>query len=200
MSSPPPSGCPRTNRRAGPSSVLERADNVLDEGRDRVQGLRSTALPVDDLPRALAEAGAGLAGTPGPDFRIAVNGTPHALDPLVRDEIFGIAREALANAFHHAKAEAIAVELDYAVEALRLRIRDDGCGIDPEILVAGSRPGHWGLSGMRERAARIGAALEFRSGAASGTEVELRVPARVAYPVLQTLWRNWVRRFAGRGG
>src|SRR5690606_10000360 len=103
----------------------------LDEGRDRVQGLRSTALPMDDLPRALAEAGAGLAGNPGPDFRIAVNGTPHALDPLVGDEIFGIAREALANAFHHAQAVAIAVELDYDVHALRLRIRDDGCGIDP---------------------------------------------------------------------
>lgn len=185
--------------RAAIERALERADEVLAEGRDRVQGLRATALSVDDLPSALAEAGVALSRPPTPYFRVVVEGRARALDPLARDEIFGIAREAIANASNHAQAGRIEVELTYGIDELRLRVRDDGCGIDPAILAAGSRPGHWGLSGMRERAERIGAALELRRNAMQGTEVELRVPGTVAYRTPQgTPWRAWLGLLAGR--
>jgi nitrate/nitrite-specific signal transduction histidine kinase len=62
-----------------------------------------------------------------------------------------------------------------------LRIRDDGKGIDPKVLQEGSRTGHWGLPGIRERAKRIGGRLDFWSEAGAGTEAELAVPASVAY-------------------
>jgi nitrate/nitrite-specific signal transduction histidine kinase len=64
---------------------------------------------------------------------------------------------------------------------LRIHIRDDGKGIDSEILAKGGVSGHWGMSGMRERSHKLGARLLVRSGAGSGTDVELDIPAAVAY-------------------
>ena len=95
-------------------------------------------------------------------------------------EIYRIGREALVNAFRHSGAKRVDFELEYADSDLRLRIRDNGCGIDPQVLDAG-REGHWGLSGMRERATRIGAVLKISSSAAAGTEVQLSIPSRVAF-------------------
>jgi signal transduction histidine kinase len=100
---------------------------------------------------------------------------------MVQDEVYRIAREVLRNAFRHARARQIEAEIRYDDRSLRLRIRDDGKGIDPGVLEEGERPGHWGLLGMRERAKRIGAQLDFWSEAGAGTEVELTVPASVAY-------------------
>jgi signal transduction histidine kinase len=73
------------------------------------------------------------------------------------------------------------VEIRYDVDQLRVRLRDDGKGIDPKILVDGRRPEHWGIPGMRERAQRIGAKLAFWSEGGAGTEVQLTVPCAVAY-------------------
>ncbi|HEX6623696.1 MAG TPA: ATP-binding protein, partial [Pyrinomonadaceae bacterium] len=101
---------------------------------------------------------------------------------VIRDEVYRIGREALVNAFRHAEAGGVEVEVEYAPKHLRVLVRDDGRGIDAEVLRSG-RDGHWGLSGMRERAERIGARLKVRSRAASGTEVELNVPGHVAYRV-----------------
>ena len=92
-----------------------------------------------------------------------------------------IAREALANAFRHARARQIEVEVSYDPAALHVRIRDDGEGISPAVLEAGGRAGHFGLIGMRERAKKLGAHLEVWSKPGAGTEVDLRVPSRVAY-------------------
>jgi signal transduction histidine kinase len=100
---------------------------------------------------------------------------------MVREEGFLIGREALGNAFRHARARRIEVEVHYGRTALHVRVRDDGAGIDSAVLAAGERPGHFGLIGMRERAARIGAQLEVWSKPGAGTEIDLRVPARVAY-------------------
>jgi signal transduction histidine kinase len=110
-----------------------------------------------------------------------VNGTTRALHVIVREETFLITREALINAFAHAEAAKIEVELFYERSGLRVNVRDDGRGIDAELLTAGGRDGHWGLLGMRERAGRIGATLEIYSRANAGTEVQLRVPAALAY-------------------
>ena len=103
------------------------------------------------------------------------------MSPILQDEIYRIAREVIGNAFRHANASQIEAEIRYDHGLLRLRIRDDGKGTDPKVLKEGARPGHWGLLGIRERAKQIGARLDFWSEAGAGTEVELRVPASVAY-------------------
>ncbi|HMD48818.1 MAG TPA: ATP-binding protein, partial [Bryobacteraceae bacterium] len=102
--------------------------------------------------------------------------------PLLQDEAYRIARELLRNAFRHAQASRIEVDIRYGYDELRLRIRDDGKGIEAEVLNDGGRAGHWGLQGMRERAKRIGAELRFWSAAGAGTEAELSIPSSIAYP------------------
>jgi signal transduction histidine kinase len=99
---------------------------------------------------------------------------------MIRDDVYRIGREALANAFRHSAGSRIEVAVERARDVLRVRVRDDGRGIDPEILRAG-RDGHWGLSGMRERAERIGGTLRVWSGPGAGTEVELSIPGHVAF-------------------
>ncbi len=180
--------------RVAMEKALDRADDVLLEGRDRVKGLRAASQGTGELSQAFARVGEELELDPPEGFHVVVEGQPTPLDPLVRDEVFRIGREALVNAWQHAGARRIEVELTYGCRELRLRVRDDGRGIDAEILQAGGRPGHWGLSGMRERARKMGARLDIRSRGGSGTEVELRVPAAVAYrgdP--ERTWRNRLR-------
>jgi len=111
---------------------------------------------------------------------MSVEGSPRELHPLVRDDIHRIAREALRNAFRHAQADRIEAEVTYGARELRVRIRDDGKGIDPQHL-SGGRARHWGLASMRERAVQIGAHLDLWSDAGAGTELELRVPGAIAY-------------------
>ena len=108
---------------------------------------------------------------------------PRELHPILRDDIYRIAREALRNAFRHAQADKIEAEITYGARLLRLRIRDDGKGIDPKLLDTG-RDGHWGLPGMRERAEEIGAQLDMWSELGAGTEVELSIPGSIAYGTL----------------
>jgi signal transduction histidine kinase len=103
------------------------------------------------------------------------------LSPLLQDEVYRIARELLRNAFHHSRASRIEADLAYDGPFFRLRIRDNGKGIDGTVLEAGARQGHWGLPGVRERARRIGARLTLWSEPGAGTEAELTVPARIAY-------------------
>jgi signal transduction histidine kinase len=125
----------------------------------------------------------------GVDFRVIVDGQPQALHPVLRDEVYRIGREALINAFRHSQANHIAIELKYSAAHFRLFIRDDGSGIDSKIIETG-RDGHWGLSGMRERAERIGARFRVFSSAAAGTEVELTVPGHVAFERQAGRWRS----------
>src|ERR1700680_2751436 len=113
-------------------------------------------------------------------FHVSIEGTPRDLHPILRDDIYRIAREALRNAFRHAQASKVEAEIMYGERHLRLRIRDDGKGIDPKLLDAG-RDGHWGLPGMRERAQQMGAQLDMWSEVGAGTEVELSIPGPVAY-------------------
>jgi signal transduction histidine kinase len=102
------------------------------------------------------------------------------LHPVLRDEIYRIGREALVNAFRHSRAKSIEVEVKYAANRLGILVRDNGCGIDPQVIRSG-RDGHFGLISMRERAEKIGARLTVRSDTASGTEVELSVPGQTAF-------------------
>jgi signal transduction histidine kinase len=161
--------------------VLRLMAEVSDEGRRALQGLR-VASPADSsaLEDALARIRDELAAGPEVDFRVFAEGRSRPLLPLARDEIYWIGREALVNAFRHAGASRVEVEVEYRWRQLRLRVRDDGRGIDPAVLHDG-REGHWGVAGMRERAERIGGRLRVWSAPGKGTEVELSVPASVAF-------------------
>jgi signal transduction histidine kinase/ligand-binding sensor domain-containing protein len=161
--------------------TLDRADEVLAEGRDRVKGLRASADIVRDLAGAFAALGEELLGDDPQGFGVIVEGTVRTLDPMAREELYRIGYEATVNAVQHAQADRIEVELDYGIDELRLRVRDNGKGIGDAVLDAGGKPGHWGLAGMRERAERVGASFDIWSRAGTGTEVDIRLPAAIAY-------------------
>jgi signal transduction histidine kinase len=160
--------------------ILELMQQVIEEGRNAVRGLRSTAGDAGNLEQALARVPEELGSPGGVDFRIVAEGPPRLLHPMIRDEVYRVGREAVVNAFQHAQASLIEVEIEYSARQLRLLVRDNGAGIDEQVLRSG-REGHWGLSGMRERAERIGAKLRVWSRAAAGTEVELSVPGEIAF-------------------
>ena len=121
-----------------------------------------------------------------------VEGAPRNLNPIVRDEAYRIAGEALRNAFRHAQARRITVEIRYDKRQFRLRVRDDGKGIDEEAVRRAAAAGHFGLHGMRERAENVGGRLEVRSRLDSGTEVELSIPGAIAYG--GSARRSWLSR------
>jgi signal transduction histidine kinase len=160
--------------------ALDAAEQVLVEGRDRVASLRESGNFERDLTNDIASIGERLAEDHSIAFRASVHGVTRPLHPLVQEEAFLIVREALHNAFRHAGARHITTNVFFDRQALRIEVSDDGRGISKEVL-AGGRMGHWGLAGMRERARRIRGALEFKSDAEHGTQVELRVRAAVAY-------------------
>jgi signal transduction histidine kinase len=173
--------------------ALDRADQALVESREAIQDLRSSMAASSDLAYAIAALGEELArehetgdsgetGKASAQLRVSVEGTSRELHPILRDDIYRIAREALRNAFHHAQASKIEAEITYGESLLRVRVRDDGKGIAPDHLDAG-RVGHWGLPGMRERAQEMGAQLEVWSEVGAGTEVEMRIPGSIAYVV-----------------
>jgi signal transduction histidine kinase/ligand-binding sensor domain-containing protein len=176
-------------------SAIDQAADAITEGRDAVQGLRSSTMETNDLADAIRTVGEELAADEGANrgvvLRVEAQGAPRALHPIVRDEILRIAGEALRNAFRHAHAAQIEVELRYDERDLRLRVRDDGKGIDPKVLNRGGREGHFGMHGMRERTKLIGGKLTVWSGLDSGTEVELSIPAAHAYTSSSSsTWRS----------
>ena len=160
--------------------TLDRADQVVAEGRKAVHDLRLSTVVTNDLARAVRALGDELSSEDSATFGFLVEGETQELHPIVRDEVYRITREALRNAFSHARARHIEAEIIYAENLFRLRIRDDGEGIAPAILEDG-RPGHYGLPGMRERAAEIGAKLDIWSGVGTGTEIDLSIAGSIAY-------------------
>ena len=166
------------------SRALQIMRQVIEESRNAVRGLRPSNGATLDLEQAFATMPQEFETGSGEDrqieFRVITEGERKPLHPLLRDEVYRIGREAVTNAFRHARANRIDVELKYGSNQFQLRVCDDGRGIERDILVEG-RTGHWGLSGMRERADRIGARLHVFSRAAAGTEVELSIPGRVAF-------------------
>jgi signal transduction histidine kinase len=159
--------------------TMEVGDQAIIEGRDTVHDLRSP-LSENELAQAVRALGDELANGGGTTFRLVVEGPVRELHPIVRDELYRIAREALRNAFAHARAKHIEAEITYDDRLLRLRIRDDGEGISTKTLTDG-RSGHFGLAGMRERARQIGSKLMIWSGNGAGTEIEVSVPGSIAY-------------------
>jgi len=175
--------------------ALDRAEAAIVEGRDAVQGLRASTIEVNDLAEAIAAIGAdltrGRAVADAPVISIAVDGASRNLNPLVREEAWRIAGEALRNSFRHADAKSITVTLDYGARQFRLTVADDGKGIEAATIAGRQPASHFGLPGMRERADVIGGRLDVRSTIGRGTEVELRVPAYNAYDAAARGRRWW---------
>jgi signal transduction histidine kinase len=173
--------------------------HAIDEGRNALRGMRLSGVELEDLAQAFARIRQEVVVPQATDFHIVVKGQVRPLLALIRDEVYRIGREAIINAFRHSQATSVEVELTYANTALQVVIRDNGCGIDPQILLSG-REAHWGLSGMRERANRITAKLKIWSRPDGGTEVELLVPGHIAFqPDPARRWLRWlVRGFAKR--
>jgi signal transduction histidine kinase/streptogramin lyase len=182
--------------------AIEQATDAITDGRDTVHALRSSGSATTDLDSAISnfskELLNGAASEPIPEIQVQVEGKPTLLKPVVRDEVYRIATEALRNAIRHANARRIDIEIRYDERHLRLRIGDNGTGIDPAILEREHKAGHWGLRGMRERARLVGGTLEVWSQPNVGTEIELIIPAASVYekphsvrgPILPRFWRS----------
>jgi signal transduction histidine kinase/ligand-binding sensor domain-containing protein len=172
---------------------IDQTAQAITEGREAVQGLRASTVESNDLAQAITTLGEQLAaearGATSVGMSVEVEGTPWNLHPIVRDEIYRVASEALRNAFRHAQAKQIEVEFRYDERQLRLRVRDDGKGMDATFLAAEGRAGHFGLHGMRERAKLMGGKLTVWTAAQSGTEIELIIPA--AYANAASPRRSW---------
>ena len=179
--------------------ALDGAEQAIVEGRDAIHDLRSPAAKglVEEITSLGEELVAKNGNKDAAQFRAVIEGTAQTLNPNVHIEIFRIAREALRNAFSHSQARRIETEVAYSSNLFRLRIRDDGKGMAPDVRNRGERIGHWGLGGMRERAERLGGKLEVWSEPGAGTEVDLRVPASIAYqssPARNNVWLFWKKK------
>jgi ligand-binding sensor domain-containing protein len=163
--------------------AMTRGDETVEQARVAVTDLRSFSSGATDLESALRTMVQGLpmpSRADAPDCRIAIEGQPRSMVPLVRDEVLQIAREAFRNAVLHAQAKVVRVEVGWGSARFSLRVRDDGVGLNEQVIAQG-RDGHWGLQGMRERTRLVGGSLEIRSEYAVGTSVELGIPAARAY-------------------
>jgi signal transduction histidine kinase len=164
--------------------ALDQAAAAITEGRDAVQGLRSSALETNDLANGITAIAGELTGdtsaAESPVIDLEVEGVPRRLKPVVRDEAYRIAGEALRNAFWHAHARRITVQIRYDKRHFQLTVMDDGKGFNEDTMQR-QPSGHFGLPGMRERAEIVGGHLEVCSKLNSGTQVELSIPGTIAY-------------------
>jgi len=166
--------------------AIHQAKHAIVEGREAIQGLRLSVVETNDLALAIRTLGEELAiNSELVVFDVHVEGTSRSLHPILRDDIYKIAAEALRNAFRHAQARRVEVEIRYDQEQFRLRVRDDGKGIDPAILSGRGGEGHYGLPGMQERSKLMGAKLTVWSKVGLGTEIEVCLPASAAYGTAQ---------------
>jgi signal transduction histidine kinase len=151
---------------------------AVQEARSAVESLRSSTAEGSDLAEALRRAGEECRFQSSIEFALAVEGSDLGMHPIVRDEVYRIGYEAIRNACAHSEASVLQVEVSY-VEDLKLRVRDNGKGLDPDIAARG-KSGHFGLIGMYERASRVRGRLTI-SSPGLGTEVELVVPRQIAF-------------------
>jgi signal transduction histidine kinase/ligand-binding sensor domain-containing protein len=185
--------------------AMDQAEHAIVEGREAIQGLRSSVVETNDLALAMRTLGEELAANANSvAFQVHVEGASRDLHPILRDEVYRITGEGIRNAFRHAEAKRIEVEIHYDDRRLRVRVRDDGKGIDLKLLSDDGREGHFGLRGMRERAKLIGGKLTVWSELDAGTEVDLRIPAARAYTTATdgqklSLTEKFLAKLSGRG-
>jgi len=162
-------------------NALEGADSLLQEGRERVHDLRAHDYFGVGVAASIRRSGTSLAEESGVKFELEESEPQRSICPLVEHELYRIANEALTNAFRHSQATHIKIELMHTRKALILIVQDNGLGLPPEVMRSGQLAGHWGLPGMRERAAKLGATLLLESVPGKGTVLRLSVPAKIAY-------------------
>ena len=183
---------PEDPSRRALEEALDRADSVLAEGRDRVRDLRMIG-GSDDIEHMILEIARKQVFPPATQIAVVTEGEPRPLDPLVWDEVARIANEALFNIWRHAQAKQIAIRIGFQPDGFSVRFRDDGVGIPERVLREGRREGHFGLPGMQERAAKIQSRLVVQRAPGGGTEVNLIVPATIAYSTTRrSKWRTLV--------
>ncbi len=157
---------------------------AVQEGRAALNSLRESTTERNDLAEAFERAINDCRGQGDAEVSLSVAGKVKEMHPVVREEIYRIGYESIRNACAHASASQVHVEVRYAQD-LDLRIRDNGVGIDPGLIERG-KEGHFGLQGMRERAARIGGKLTLASNPASGTEIKLVVPGGIVFKTIRS--------------
>jgi signal transduction histidine kinase/ligand-binding sensor domain-containing protein len=174
--------------------ALELIGKASEDSRIALRGIRSSQVGDLELGQALSRIPQELAASADVGFSVRVEGHPRSLRPVLLDDVYRIGREAIMNAFQHAGATNIEVEVEYAASRLRMLVQDNGCGIDAQLLQSG-KAGHWGLKGIRERAERIGGKLNLFSNPGAGTQVVLTVAAELAFePEDVGKRRRWVHR------
>ncbi len=177
--------------------ALVRADAVYLEARSQVESLRNEVAEGTDLASLIARQAQELDIQQGMKFQIIENGQRQPLNGAAQAELYRIASEALTNTVLHAGAPSAEVILTYGSSELLMKCCDTGIGFPPDVLETGQRTGHWGLIGMRERAAAMEGKLQIWSAPGGGTEIEVRVPARRAYlyPRMRFVWLQRLLQF-----
>jgi signal transduction histidine kinase/ligand-binding sensor domain-containing protein len=165
--------------RAAMQRLSEWLGQATQEGRAAVRSLRTSTTPMNDLVAGLRRVTEDRCTEGSMQTAFSVTGGVREMHPIARDEVYHIAYEAIRNACVHSGGNRLEVELIYARD-LTVRVKDNGVGINKAVAEKG-REGHFGLQGMRERAARIGATLTLVSSAISGTEVTVHIPERIAF-------------------
>ena len=171
--------------------ALDSADQVINEGRDSVHQLRKAH--ETELSQALTSVAEGLRRDYPGEFELVVEGQTRTLHPLAREELCRIGEQALINAFQHGQGTRVDLGITYAAASVTLGVRDNGVGIPADIVASGGRQGHFGLTGMRERARQIDGSLTIASRPGAGTEISVVVPARVAY--IDNVGSGWRKAF-----
>ncbi len=151
---------------------------AVTEGRAALNSLRTSGSEHSNLAEDLRQVAHAWAPD-SMDVSVSTLGDARAMHPIVGEEVYRISYEAIRNACVHSQASRIEVVVSYAKE-LVVRVSDNGRGIDPEIAEKG-KADHFGLRGMRERAAHIGARLTLTSSANTGTEITLVVPGNMVF-------------------
>ncbi|TFW31433.1 sensor histidine kinase, partial [Duganella callida] len=184
-------------------ALLSDADGVIVEGRNAVMGLRLASVYGGDIALAFTRLVERMQAEHKITIVLNVRGARRRLDPLAWEEVYHVGAEALLNACRHASASRIVMELGYGVQEFSLTVRDNGKGIADEALHDGSRAGHWGVVGMRERAAALNGCLQLKAAPVRGLEVWMRIPAARAYdrdsrPSWRRRLRAWLDRLNSR--
>jgi signal transduction histidine kinase/ligand-binding sensor domain-containing protein len=172
-----PDGEPRDNI----AEALDLADLAIAEGRGRVHALRSSSICQPDLAAAFEKLAEEYRGNGYPAVSVSTAGARKLADPLIIDELYASGREAIINAINHSGAKSISVVVSHDQQGIRIEVSDDGSGIDPQVILDGGKPGHWGLRGIKERMDRMGGELRIISAAMNGTRIILFVDASRAY-------------------
>jgi signal transduction histidine kinase len=176
------------------SGALRLARRAIDEGRAAMRGIHPASPAPSSLEDALSNLLNEVAPGRGARLRIFIQGESRSLNPAIQEQLFLIGREAVMNALRHSEATKIEVEVQYLRTLLRVLVRDNGCGINPEAVQKES-DSHWGLRGMRERAENIGARFGIWSRIGAGTEVHVAVSVDVAkrQPMIAVLRKGGAR-------